>query len=216
MAEPSADQGHPVAKRRRRHPQDAEQEILEAADELLRKRPFHELTIDALMRRTTLSRKSFYVYFSDRYELLRKLVGPLRQELDKANGAFLHGTGDLVVDGRATMLGVARVYRDHGRLIRALSEASAYDAQVAELWLQFKEPVIAGFAEKLAAEARAGRAADLDFEPVARALLGMNLNSLFDQVIDDPEVDLEGLVETLVTIWARVILPCPGSGLAPT
>ena len=209
MTERSEDEAQPQPRRRRRHPRDAEQEILRAADEMLRELPFHELTVDALMQRTTLSRKSFYVYFGDRYELLRKLVGPLRSKLDEANASFLRGSGDLVADGRATMLGVARVYRKHGRLIRALSEAAAYDERVAALWLQFKEPVIAGFAEKLAAEARAGRAAEFDFEPTARALLGMNLYSLFDQVVDDPDVDLDHLVETLVSIWARVILPSP-------
>jgi TetR/AcrR family transcriptional regulator, ethionamide resistance regulator len=56
--------------RRRRRPEDAEREILEAAARLFRERPLHAVTVDDIMRRTTLSRKSFYVYFRDRYELV--------------------------------------------------------------------------------------------------------------------------------------------------
>jgi AcrR family transcriptional regulator len=41
-------------------------------------RPIHEVTVLAIMERTTLSRKSFYVYFRDRSELILALVRPLR------------------------------------------------------------------------------------------------------------------------------------------
>ena len=60
---------HP-AQRRRRSPQDARQEILDAARQLIAERPVHEVTVLAIMERTTLSRKSFYVYFRDRSELI--------------------------------------------------------------------------------------------------------------------------------------------------
>jgi hypothetical protein len=46
-------------QRRRRRPEDAEREILEAADALLRVHPLHAVTVDAIMRRTTLSRNLF-------------------------------------------------------------------------------------------------------------------------------------------------------------
>jgi AcrR family transcriptional regulator len=37
----------------------AEREIIAAAEELLRERPFRDLTVDEVMRRTELSRPSF-------------------------------------------------------------------------------------------------------------------------------------------------------------
>jgi AcrR family transcriptional regulator len=54
------------ARRRRRAPEDARQEILGAARRLIAERPLHEVTVLAIMARTTLSRKSFYVYFRDK------------------------------------------------------------------------------------------------------------------------------------------------------
>src|SRR5439155_9275611 len=116
-------------KRRRRSRDEAEREILEAAAALLRERPLHEVSVSAIMERTTLSRKSFYFYFRARYELLTRLFKPLRRELDEANALFLAGpTGDLVADSRAAFEAVTRFHagRD-GALVRALHEASAYD-----------------------------------------------------------------------------------------
>src|SRR5207244_10350837 len=68
--------------RRRRRPEEAEREILDAARQLLTERPWSEVTVGAVMGRTTLSRKSFYVYFRDRHELITKLVAPLRARGD--------------------------------------------------------------------------------------------------------------------------------------
>lgn len=50
-------------RRRRRSPDEAEREILAAARGFLERHPFRELTIDAVMERTGLSRPAFYVYF---------------------------------------------------------------------------------------------------------------------------------------------------------
>ena len=67
--------------RRRRTPEAAQREIVEAAEALLRERPFRELTVDEVMRRTGLSRPSFYVYFKDRHELVLRVVAHLEAEL---------------------------------------------------------------------------------------------------------------------------------------
>src|SRR5258707_1361682 len=68
------------SRRRRRTPEVAEQEIMNAAEALLRERPFRDLTVDELMRRTELSRPSFYVYFRDRHHLILRIVERLAGE----------------------------------------------------------------------------------------------------------------------------------------
>ena len=68
------DEGREVpARRRRRTPQIAEGEIIAAAEAFLRERPFREMTVDEVMRRTDLSRPSFYVYFTDRHQVRMRL-----------------------------------------------------------------------------------------------------------------------------------------------
>jgi len=51
--------GKEPARRRRRTPEAAEREIIDAAEAFLREQPFRELTVDEVMRRTDPSRPSF-------------------------------------------------------------------------------------------------------------------------------------------------------------
>jgi AcrR family transcriptional regulator len=206
------------SKRRRRSREEAEQEILEAAAALLRDRPLHAVSVSAIMERTTLSRKSFYVYFRDRYELLTRLFRPLRRELDEANALFLgEPTGDLVTDTRAGLEAVTRFFagRD-GPLVRALHEASAYDEEAARVWREFNEPVIAAFATHTRRHIAVGRLpGGIDVEPTVRALVGMNLYCFFDQVVGNPSPAIDAVVTTLLTVWARTFMladPPPPAG----
>src|SRR3954447_15048418 len=80
-------------RRRRRSPGVAEREILAAAEELLRERPFRDLTVDEVMRRTELSRPSFYVYFRDRNHLVLRVVERLGEEQWALSEAWFEGTG---------------------------------------------------------------------------------------------------------------------------
>jgi AcrR family transcriptional regulator len=190
--------------RRRRRPEDAEREILEAASELLRERPFHEVTVGEIMRRTTLSRKSFYVYFRDRYDLLTRLVAPIRAELDEANALWLDADS-----GRDALLRVATILVERGALVRELADAARYDKDAERAWRQFNEPVVAGVAERIRAGTARGEFSNLDPERTARALVGMNLYAFFDQLVGREDADVEGLVDTLTTLWERALGQLP-------
>src|ERR671930_1521422 len=80
-------------RRRRRTPEAAQREIIEAAESLLRERPFRELTVDEVMRRTGLSRPSFYVYFRDRHDLVLRIVEHIGGELFAMSERWYAGTG---------------------------------------------------------------------------------------------------------------------------
>jgi AcrR family transcriptional regulator len=192
-------------RRRRRKPEEARREILQAAAELLRERPAHEVSVMAVMERTTLSRKSFYVYFRDRHELIAELVAPLRKELDERRAAARAAHDDPADRYRAVFLEVAALYMKHGRLLRALRESSGHDKDAARVWQEFTDPPVAEAADVIRAEAEAGRSQALDADATARALITMNLGCFFDQLIDNPRADPEGLVETLVDIWMRAV-----------
>jgi AcrR family transcriptional regulator len=194
------------SKRRRRSRAEAEQEILEAAAALLREEPLHTVSVSAIMERTTLSRKSFYVYFRDRYELLTRLFEPLRRELDEANALYLgEPTGDLATDTRASLEAVTRFFAGHnGPLVRALHEASAYDDEARRVWREFNEPVVAAFTAQAHRHIAAGRLpGGIDVEATVRALVGMNLYCFFDRVVGNPQADVDAIVTTLLTVWAR-------------
>jgi AcrR family transcriptional regulator len=191
--------------RRRRRPEEAEREILDAAEDLIRERPFSEVTVMAVMERTTLSRKSFYVYFRDRHDLIARLVAPLREELDRRLAEARAANPSYREQARATFLEVARFYNQHGELLRALRESSSHDEDAERVWREFTDPPIAAIADFIRAQTEAGRSKGLDPDRTARALITMNLGCFFDQLIGKPGADPEPLVDTLVEIWVRAV-----------
>src|SRR5262249_50392791 len=125
--------------RRRRAPADARQEILDAASGLLAQGG--EFTVAAIMSRTTLSRKSFYVYFRDRAALLEALVRPLRTDADVALRDWLAAT-DPVMAGRIALHRAAQTYRRHGAVLRAVFWAGGDDPDIRTARAALINPVI--------------------------------------------------------------------------
>jgi AcrR family transcriptional regulator len=192
------------AQRRRRAPQDARQEILDATRQLIAERPMHEVTVLAIMNRTTLSRKSFYVYFRDRSELILALVRPLRAQADAALEDWA-GAADPVAAGRAALRAAASLYRQHGSILRALFWASADDPDLAVARRDLTQPVI-----DTAVRAIGPVAADRDphrLRATVGALVTMNVHSMLALPADATDADLDQLVDTLAGIWARATLP---------
>src|SRR4249920_585133 len=108
----------------------AEHEIIAAAEALLRERPFRELTVDEVMRRTELSRPSFYVYFRDRHELVLRVVEHLGGELFTMSERWFAGSGDGATLAREAVEGIVAVYAEHGPVLLALSDAAVQDRDI--------------------------------------------------------------------------------------
>ena len=201
-------------KRRRRSPEEARREILDAATTLLQERPAHEVTVIAIMARTTLSRKAFYVYFRDRTELLTSLVAPLRAQADVTLQRWREAT-DIVGAGREALRSAAILYQRHGVILRALAEASRHDPEAAEAWSQVTAPVVAVAAQKIAEATAAGDSHGLDPEATARALVTMNVHYLLDLLAGNHAADIDTTAATLTTIWERTIYLRQPAQIAP-
>ena len=198
-------------KRRRRRPEDAEREIVEAAQRLLMERPANEVTVGAIMEATTLSRKSFYVYFDNRYDLLRRLVEPLAAERDAIIAPLLAPGVDMATGAREALVRLAELYATHGRLLRALADASSEDHEAKRAWREFLDPVIEAHSAKIADEIERGRIRGIEAEPTARALIGMNLQYFFDELVDAPDPNPEAAAQTLLQLWQRALYYRPRS-----
>jgi TetR/AcrR family transcriptional regulator, ethionamide resistance regulator len=192
-------------RRRRRSPESAEREILQAAEDLLRERPFRDLTVDEVMARTTLSRPSFYVYFRDRHQLAVRLVEEIGAELFAMADRWLEGGGDPRADVRAALEGVAAVYAEHGLVLTALADATVYDPDVAETYGRLVDAFVVATAEHIEQEIATGRIAPLDAGETARALIWMNERYLIETLGREPQAPLETVVDTLWAIWVRAL-----------
>src|ERR687894_667724 len=149
-------------RRRRRSPEEAEHEIITAAEALLRERPFRELTVDEVMRRTGLSRPSFYVYFRDRHHLVLRVVEHIGGELFTMADRWFKGEGDGPELAREATEGIVAVFAEHGPVLRALADAAADDPGVEKVYSELVQSFVDVTAEHIQNEIEAGRILPLD------------------------------------------------------
>ena len=192
-------------RRRRRTPEVAEREIIAAAEALLRERPFRELTVDEVMRRTELSRPSFYVYFRDRHHLVLRVVEHLGSELFSMSDRWMSGTGEGPVIARAALEGIVDVFAEHGPVLRALADAAADDPGVEEAYGSLVQRFVDATARHIEKEMAAGRILPLDPGETAKALVWMMERYLNLSLGREPGTPRETATEALATIWTRVL-----------
>jgi AcrR family transcriptional regulator len=202
------DEGRKVpARRRRRTPEVAEGEIIAAAESFLRERPFRELTVDEVMRRTDLSRPSFYVYFSDRHQLVLRVVEHLGSELFTMSDRWLSGTGDGPDLARQALDGIVAVFVEHGPVMRALADAAADDRGVEQAYTALVQSFVDATARHIEQEIRAERILPLAPYETANALVWMMERYLTVSLGREPETpaQAQAVADTLATIWTRVL-----------
>lgn len=188
-------------KRIRRRPEVAEREILDAAEAFLQEHDFRDLTVEAVMRSTGISRSTFYNYFADRNALVLGLLRRVEDEMMEASRPWLERTGDPRAALRAGLEGTVESYARHARVLRGVLEASYHDGDVERAFRQgFLQNFIDAVADRLRRE---GTTPDPD--AIAHALLMVN-TEVTSQRLGGPDPDpLEDVARTLVYVWERVV-----------
>jgi AcrR family transcriptional regulator len=194
-----------TTKRRRRRPEEAEAEILESADALIRARPWSEVTVERVMANTTLARETFYLYFKDRNALLVRILRGLRGEIDAIAKPWREGNGDSDEAGRIGLRELVKLYAEQGAVLRALADAARQGEAAAAAWREFVEAGDRRSAERIRAGIGRGEIAPLDPDETARALCAMNREYLFQTVVGRSDFDVDAVVATLHAIWRRTL-----------
>jgi AcrR family transcriptional regulator len=184
----------------------AEREIIAAAEQLLRERPFRDLTVDEVMRRTGLSRPSFYVYFRDRHHLVLRVVERFGSEMWAPSEGWFNTAGDGGAETfRESLAGVVAVYEQHGPVLHALADAATVDPDVELAYDAIMQSFIEVTTRHIEAEMEAGRILPLDAKETARALCLMNDRYLLAALGRTRTASPETVVDTLATIWTRTL-----------
>jgi AcrR family transcriptional regulator len=201
--------GEVAERRRRRTPEAAQAEIVDAAETLLRERPFRELTVDEVMRRTGLSRPSFYVYFKDRHELVLRVVAHLEAELLAVANRWYESLGGGAPVLRDALAGIVGVWEEHGAVLRALADAAADDRDVEAAYAALIQRFVDVTAEHIALEAAAGNVVQIDPIEGSKALVWMSERYLYHSFGPERKVPPAKVLETLGTVWTRALYLTP-------
>ena len=180
--------------------------VLGATEQLLGEgATYADLNIERIATRAGISRTAFYFYFADKRELLMRLTEDVTEELYQQADIWYSGSGDPEAEIREALVNIARLYEQHGPLLRAIVEVSTYDDEVAVFWGGLLGRFVEASRERIVAERNAGRSSGCEPASTAFALCWMAERVLYQELVQGAPIPPQDLVEALVCIWMRTI-----------
>lgn len=178
-------------------------DVLRATEQLLADgASWADLGVERIAAGAGLSRTAFYFYFADKRELLLRLTEEVTAQLYAEADRWFHGEGDPEPIVREALQNIARLYREHAPLLRAIVEVSTYDEHVAGFWRGLVDRFVTATRERIEAEQAAGRAPLMPVAATAFALVWMTERTLYQQLVQARFPDDE-MVDALVGLFLR-------------
>ena len=183
-----------------------EASVLEATEALLGEgRSYGELTIEEIATRAGIGRSGFYFYFRDKRELLLRLTGEISELLYDEAEAWWSTEGDGPTELARALTQVVDLYHEHGVLLRAVVEASAYDETVAAFWRALLGRFVQASRRRIEAEQARGAIGPIPAEETAFALSWMTERACYQRIVAGGDPTNAGFNGALVRIWVGAL-----------
>jgi TetR/AcrR family transcriptional regulator, ethionamide resistance regulator len=180
--------------------------VLEATETLLvGGRSYADLTIEDIARGAGISRTAFYFYFRDKRELLMRLTEDVAEGLYAEADAWWSGEGDGLAALERALESVIRLYHQHGVLLRAVVEASAYDEVVAEFWRALVGRFVDASRRRIEEEQAAGGMTGVSAEATAFTLSWMTERACYQRIVQGGDPTDDEFLAALVHIWTATL-----------
>ena len=193
---------------RRTRGDERERAILETAEQMLEKRPFHEVSVDDLARGAGISRPTFYFYFPSKeavlLTLLDRMVAEARGRMGQSVERFAEDPPRWL---RAGITAIYDTFSAHRAVTVAGADALVTSSEARDLWARVME----GFVQETTAVIEAERARGAAPEGVSARDLAIALNRMNERVLlstlagQEPAVDEANVLDVLVAAWLNTI-----------
>lgn len=183
-----------------------EQAILDTAEALLKRETPETITVEAIANGAGISRGSLYFYFGSKQEVLTALVARTVAVLtaDAAAASLDAGTPPEDVVGHAVML-TARMWREHGRVMRLASDLSPAVPEIGALWDAAMDDYIAAMSSVLERAGLSEGPGPADAPALARTLCWMTERALYRASRAADPGELDTAAQSCTAIWHRTI-----------
>ena len=182
-----------------------EADVMLAVKELLEEgTPYNDLDIGRIAQRAGISRTAFYFYFSDKRELLERLVEEVVELLYEQADRWWSGTGEGPADLETALRNTAALYREHAAVLCAIVEVSGYDADVGDFW----RGVIGRFIDATTAlldKEWGSREQSPSPAATAYALGWMTERTYYQALCTKGEAHWAPLLDALVAVWVQSV-----------
>jgi AcrR family transcriptional regulator len=180
--------------------------ILNAVHELLREKPFSELSVSTISDRAGVARSGFYFYFDSKYSVLAQMLAEAMQELEELTHYFApRGADESTAAFAKRMVGsAALVYVHNDPVMSACNSARSTDAEIREILDQQLGSVIDQIVKIVEDEAKAGTAHPIsdDVPTLVRTLAATTGSTLSgDTAFVGADRDIPRAVEVLERLW---------------
>jgi TetR/AcrR family transcriptional regulator, ethionamide resistance regulator len=190
-----------------------ERRLLDATEKLMgeEKLSYAGLSVDRLATAAGISRASFYIYFEDKEDLLRRLAERAVDEVgDAARNWWQAAERDNPEDLRLAMKAILATYRRHELILSAVVETSAYDERVAEVFNELINGIRDATREVIERGQARGLIRQLPVNEVAGALTWMVERVCYQMVRNSPPDNDDTLAAVLTQIvWGSLYLADP-------
>lgn len=200
-------------KRRRRWSELTEQELLDAAEKLLGRIPFRQLTVQAVTAGAGLARSSFYNQFRDMHDLLARLVSRHLDQIRRINESwgrvlekapalespqgFQHRGAAL----REVLTNGYRLYQQHYHLMRALYDEASISPAIEALRRRYLDETMRSAAEQFRKVPRTGHARSVDTDEMAHIMTLMYQSYVLDKLARGGRQNPAEAAETAATLF---------------
>jgi len=187
--------------------EEIEQDVLVATEELLREgASYAELNISRIATAAGISRTAFYFYFRDKRDLLLRLTEDVAAELYEQAEGWWRSEGDGREEMRASLASIFTLYREHGVLLRAVVETSAYDEPMAQAWRAIVTRFVDATRDRIETEQAAGRAAPgIPAQATAFGLVWMVERACYQRLVQGGALDDPEFVAGLTGVYLRSV-----------
>jgi AcrR family transcriptional regulator len=145
-------------------------DIMNTAFRFLWSHPFREMTVNKLMDQTSVSRSSFYNYFSDTHELIESLLEILESDILQGANPWLTDDGDPVALLHQSLTAEVHVCYRCGPFLKAITDAAGTDARLEAGWYGMLGRFDDAVRERVIADQALGLIESFDPRSVATAL----------------------------------------------
>jgi AcrR family transcriptional regulator len=169
--------------------------LLDAGSRVFAERGFHAARVDDIVRAARTSHGTFYLYFSNKEDLLRALAVECAHEM----GALAGGLGAITADAageqelRQFLGAFLATYRRHGPVIRAWMEGNVDDREVTALGIRAFTNIASELAQRMRDAGTPGNDADIAalmamLERLAYFLVSRRIDFDSDRLLDSVTV----------------------------
>lgn len=187
-----------------------EQGILETAERLLAEKPYADIGIEELAAGAGISRPTFYFYFASKHAVLAALVDRVSDDL-YATADDWHEPDPAAGPREWIRLSIevaARVWREHGPVLRAAVETWGSVPEIRNFWQKRVAELVEASSAAIEHQRSEGAAPveGPSATALATALIWMSERCLYTQSTSaTPSLDESELVETLTAIFVRAL-----------